>query len=109
MIAGGYDKNIPYEPLAPYILDKVSHLILIGKSATKIRNAVIKEAKKENINIDEILDIVEFNTLEECVNYANKIAKEDDIVVMSPASASFDMYKNFEERGNHFKRLVGKL
>ena len=65
--------------------------------------------EKENINIDEILDIVEFNTLEECVNYANKIAKEDDIVVMSPASASFDMYKNFEERGNHFKRLVGKL
>ena len=109
LIAGGYDKNIPYEPLAPYILDKVSHLILIGKTATKIRNAVIKEVKKENINIDEILDIVEFNTLEECVNYANKIAKEDDIVVMSPASASFDMYKNFEERGNHFKRLVGKL
>ena len=65
--------------------------------------------EKENINIDEILDIVEFNTLEECVNYANKIAKEDDIVVMSPASASFDMYKNLEERGNHFKRLVGKL
>ena len=109
LIAGGYDKNIPYEPLAPYILDKVSHLILIGKTATKIRNAVIKEAKKENINIEEKLDIVEFNTLEECVNYANKIAKENDIVVMSPASASFDMYKNFEERGNHFKRLVGKL
>lgn len=109
LIAGGYDKNIPYEPLAPYILDKVKHLILIGKTASKIRNSVINEAKNQNINLDEILDIVEFNTLEECVNYANKIAKENDIVVMSPASASFDMYKNFEERGNHFKRLVGKL
>lgn len=109
LIAGGYDKNIPYEPLAPYILEKVKHLILIGKTATKIRNAVIAEAKKQEVDLKEILDIVEFNTLEECVNYANKIAKENDIVVMSPASASFDMYKNFEERGNHFKRLVGKL
>lgn len=109
LIAGGYDKNIPYEPLAPYILEKVKHLILIGKTASKIRNAVLKEAKKKEINLDEILDIVEFNTLEECVEYANKIANKDDIVVMSPASASFDMYKNFEERGNHFKRLVGKL
>lgn len=109
LIAGGYDKNIPYEPLAPYILEKVKHLILIGKTATKIRNAVIAEAKKKEVELKEILDIVEFNTLEECVNYANKIAKENDIVVMSPASASFDMYKNFEERGNHFKRLVGKL
>lgn len=109
LIAGGYDKNIPYEPLAPYILNKVKHLILIGKTASKIRNAVINEAKKEKIDLNEILDIVEFNTLEECVNYANKIAHPKDIVVLSPASASFDMYKNFEERGNHFKRLVGKL
>ena len=109
LIAGGYDKNIPYEPLSPYILEKVKHLILIGKTATKIRNAVIAEAKKQEVDLKEILDIVEFNTLEECVNYANKIAKENDIVVMSPASASFDMYKNFEERGNHFKRLVSKL
>lgn len=109
LIAGGYDKNIPYEPLSPYILEKVKHLILIGKTATKIRNAVIAEAKKQEVDLKEILDIVEFNTLEECVNYANKIAKENDIVVMSPASASFDMYKNFEERGNHFKKLVSKL
>ena len=109
LIAGGYDKNIPYEPLAPYILDKVKQLILIGKTAPKIRNAVIDYAKEKEIKLDDILDIFEFNTLEECVNYANKIAKENDIVVMSPASASFDMYKNFEERGNHFKRLVSKL
>ena len=109
LIAGGYDKNIPYEPLSPYILEKVKHLILIGKTATKIRNAVIAEAKKQEVDLKEILDIVEFNTLEECVNYANKIAKENDIVVMSPASASFDMYKNFEERGNHFNRVVSKL
>lgn len=109
LIAGGYDKNIPYEPLAPYIIDKVKHLILIGKTATKIRKAVLSEAKKQKIVLDDMLDIAEFYTLDECVKYANDIAQKDDIVVMSPASASFDMYKNFEERGNHFKRLVNKL
>ena len=58
LIAGGYDKNIPYEPLSPYILEKVKHLILIGKTATKIRNAVIAEAKKQEVDLKEILDIV---------------------------------------------------
>ncbi len=109
LIAGGYDKNIPYEPLAPYILDKVKCLILIGKTATKIRNAVLLEQKKQKVDLSNLPEMVEFNTLEECVNYANKVAKENDIVVMSPASASFDMYKNFEERGNHFKKLVNKI
>lgn len=109
LIAGGYDKKIPYEPLAPYILDKVKHLILIGKTSSKIRNAVIKEAKKQNKNLEESLDIVEFNTLEDCVKYSSKIANKNDIVVMSPASASFDMYRNFEQRGNHFKKLVKKI
>lgn len=109
LIAGGYDKNIPYEPLAPYIIKKVKQLILIGKTATKIRSAVLNESKEKKIDIDDLPEMVEFNTLEECVSYANKIANEGDIVVMSPASASFDMYKNFEERGEHFKRLVSKL
>ena len=109
LIAGGYDKNIPYDPLAPHIIDKVKTLILIGKTATKIRKAVTDKAKKDGIKLEKLLEIVEFNTLEECVDYANKIAKNEDIVVMSPASASFDMYKNFEERGNYFKKLVNNL
>lgn len=109
LIAGGYDKKIPYDPLAPYILDKVKHLILVGKTSGKIKSAVLKEAKEKNVEIDKVLDIIEFKTLGECVKYANKIASENDIVVMSPASASFDMYKNFEERGNYFKKLVSEL
>lgn len=109
LIAGGYDKKIPYEPLAPYIIEKVKHLILVGKTSEKIKDAVFKEAKEKNIDIDKVLNIVEFETLADCVNYANKIAIKNDIVVMSPASASFDMYKNFEERGNYFKELVNKL
>lgn len=109
LIAGGYDKNIPYEPLAPYILNKVKHLILVGKTSSKIRESVLNEAKIKNIKLDEFLEIVEFTSLDECVNYANKISEDGDIVVMSPASASFDMYKNFEERGEYFKKLVDIL
>lgn len=107
LIAGGYDKNLDYAPLAPYILDKVKTLILMGKTAPKIEKAVKEEQEKNGVK--ENIDIVTLSSMEECVNYANSIAKSNDIVVLSPASASFDMYKNFEVRGNHFKELVNNL
>lgn len=109
LIAGGYDKDIPYDVIGPYILDKVKILLLIGKTAPKIEAAVLKEAVRRNIEVSEHIIIVNLNSLEECVEYAYKNAKSGDFVVMSPASASFDMYKNFEERGRHFKYLVKKL
>ncbi len=109
LIAGGYDKNIPYDEIGKYIIDKVKVLLLIGKTAPKIEAAVVNEAKKQSINIDEYVKIVNLNTMDECIEYANSIAIEGDIVVLSPASASFDMYKDFEDRGNHFKKLVGEL
>ena len=107
LIAGGYDKNLDYAPLAPYILDKVKTLILMGKTAPKIENAVRKELEEKGAK--QNIDIITLSSMEEAVNYANSIAKSDDIVVLSPASASFDMYKNFEVRGNHFKELVNNL
>ncbi|MEG2310788.1 MAG: UDP-N-acetylmuramoyl-L-alanine--D-glutamate ligase [Clostridia bacterium] len=107
LIAGGYDKNIPYDSIGAYILDKVKLLLLIGKTAPKIQKAVIDEAKKRNI--DQTVKIVNLKTLEECVEYANSNSLNGDIVVLSPASASFDMYKNFEQRGDHFKRLVEEI
>jgi len=107
LLAGGYDKNLDYAPLAPYILDKVKTLILMGKTASKIENAVRKEIKEKGAETN--IDIITLSSMEECVSYANSIAKSDDIVVLSPASASFDMYKNFEVRGNHFKELVNNL
>ncbi len=109
LIAGGYDKNIPYDDIGKYIIDKVSVLILLGKTAPKIKEAVLNEAKKQKLTSNQICDIIDMNSLEECVHYASGIAKQGDIVVMSPASASFDMYKNFEERGDHFKKLVNDL
>lgn len=107
LIAGGYDKHIDYDVMGECILEKVKSLILVGDTSDKIENAVKKELNKKNNN--EKIDIKRFDNLKSCVEYANSIAKPGDIVAMSPASASFDMYKNFEERGNLFKNLVNAL
>ena len=105
IIAGGYDKHIPYEPLGPVINDKVKVLILLGDTAPKIEKAV-KEA--ENYNADDIT-IITVENMEQAVEMAVQYGEEGDIVSLSPASASFGLYKNFEERGNHFKSIVKSL
>ena len=102
IIAGGYDKHIPYEPLGPVINDKVKVLILLGDTAPKIEEAV-KSA--ENYNADTI-KIINVNNMEEAVAKAVENTETGDIVSLSPASASFGLYKNFEERGNHFTSIV---
>lgn len=109
LIAGGYDKHIPYDIIGEYILDKVKLLLLVGNTSNKIKEAVVKEAESRNLNLNEILEIKEFNNLKDCVVYAKEKAVKGDNIVMSPASASFDMYKDFEERGNYFKEIVNEL
>ena len=91
-------------PLAKPIIDKVKTLILIGQTAGKIYEVVKQELENENKN----LDIYMCETLEETIPLAKKNAKQGDIVLFSPASASFDMFKNFADRGNQFKQLVRK-
>ncbi len=105
LIAGGYDKNLDYTPLAKPILKKVKKLILLGATSGKIFEAVKREEEKEAKNID----IYMCDTLEETVNLAKKHAKKGEIILFSPASASFDMFKNFADRGNKFKNLVNNL
>lgn len=107
LIAGGYDKNLDYEPLAKPILEKVSKLVLFGNTTTKIYDAVIKELSKKDPTA--VFPIYKHKTLEQVVNRAYKIAEPGEVVLFSPASASFDMFKNFEERGEKFKELVRKL
>lgn len=104
VIAGGYDKNIPYEPLAPVINERVKVLILMGDTAQKIKNAVLNCA---NYNVD--IKIHEVSDMEQAVEKAKEIAVSGDVVTLSPASASFDKYPNFEVRGNHFKDIVKSL
>lgn len=105
LIAGGYDKHLDYEPIAKPIVDNVKGLILIGGTAEKIYNAVEKELQKQGKN----LDIYMCNEFKQTVQIANKIAKPGQIVLFSPASASFDLFKNFAERGEKFKELVKTL
>ena len=109
LIAGGYDKKIPYDVIGKPILDSVKCLVLLGSTAPKIEKAVIDAAKEHNIDLKTTIDIHNFKTLEECVHFCYSIAKSEDVVVMSPASASFDLYKNFEQRGEHFVSLVKGL
>ena len=102
LIAGGYDKNLDYEPLAKPIIDNCKILILLGQTADKIEKAVIKELKNSNKSVE----IYKCNSLKETVVLADKLAVKGDIVLFSPASASFDMFKNFAERGEIFKEYV---
>lgn len=105
LIAGGYDKHLDYTPMAKPILDNVSVLILMGQTSKKIKESVENEMKVEQKRIE----IYECDTLQETVNTAKKVAKKGEVVLFSPASASFDMYKNFEERGDKFKSIVNSL
>ena len=103
LIAGGYDKKIPYAPLAPVIVENVKTLILMGATGPVIEQEVKKIPGWEALRIEHAA------TLEEAVSIARKLAISGDEVLFSPASASFDLYPNFEVRGQHFKRLVNEL
>lgn len=106
LIAGGYDKHIPYDVMGEYLMDKVKLMILVGTTSPKIKEAALNEAKRRGV---EPMPIVELDNLKDAVEYAKNNTKSGDIVAMSPASASFDLYKNFEVRGNYFKDLVNEL
>jgi UDP-N-acetylmuramoylalanine--D-glutamate ligase len=107
LIAGGYDKKIPYDVMGSIIIDKVKVIILLGKTGPKIKEAYLHECKKRGIESE--IPIFEVNSLEEAVKTAKNESANGDIVTLSPASASFDMFKNFEDRGNKFKEIVKGL
>lgn len=100
LIAGGYDKHIPYDPLGPVAADTVKAAILMGATAPAIEKVI-----RDNSD----MPIYRVSGMEAAVQTAADISESGDIVFMSPASASFDMYKNFEIRGNHFRDLVNDL
>ena len=87
------------------ILEKVDNLVLIGQTAGKIFEAVKKEAEKQGKDIK----IYMCDEFENVILVAKRVTKVGDIVLLSPASASFDMFKNFADRGNKFKELVNNL
>ena len=105
LLAGGYDKHIPFEPMAPYVVDKVKLLLLNGPTADKIE-AAVKADPNYTVGNPKIVRVKNF---EEAVMVAHEMAAPGDTVALSPACASFDAYPNFVARGKHFKELVEKL
>ncbi len=107
LIAGGYDKHIPYDEIGKPLVDKVKGLVLLGETAGKIEKALKDEIERTGKGTD--IPVIHCSTLEEAVKKAYESAAQGDTIVLSPASASFDMFKNFEERGVAFKNIVEKL
>ncbi len=106
LIAGGYDKKLCYDELGPVLQERAKALVLLGATADKIEQAYRDYVEKVGL---ASLPIARVKTMEEAVAKAYQLACSGDVVLLSPASASFDMYANFMERGNHFKQIVGLL
>ncbi len=105
IIAGGYDKKIPYEPLAQPVIDNVKLLVVMGQTGPAIEKVVTEHPDYEKSGIK----ILHADSMEHAVQLMYENTQPGDIVSLSPASASFDLYPNFEVRGRHYKELVNKL
>lgn len=105
LIAGGYDKHIPFDVLGAVALEHVKYLILTGDTAPKLRATIESTAGYQ----EEQLPIVEVDDFSDAVTAARQYAQRGDVVLLSPACASFDHFKNFVERGNTFKRIVNSF
>lgn len=107
MIGGGKDKGIPYDELGPSLAEHVKVLILIGATSDKIQESLDMEIKRTGKGKN--IEVIRAKTYEDAVNTARSKAGEGDVVILTPASTSFDMFRNFEERGNLFKKIVNEL
>jgi UDP-N-acetylmuramoylalanine--D-glutamate ligase len=102
LIAGGYDKNIPFDELAREGFNSIKTLVLIGMTKDKIKRAFENEMNIRNIN----LPIITTDSLEDAVNKAISAARPGDVITLSPACAAFDMFKDYDQKGKRFKEIV---
>lgn len=100
LIAGGYDKKIPFDEFGVVVNEHVKELVLVGVTSEKIETAVRQAANYDGLPIHRCTDF------EQAINTARDLSESGDIVILSPACASFDLFKNFEVRGNTFKDIV---
>jgi UDP-N-acetylmuramoylalanine--D-glutamate ligase len=111
IIAGGYDKNVAFDGLGEKIAESAKVAILIGQTAEKIADAIRKtqdtSLKAQDTIRNTRIEIV--SSLAEAVQLGNRLAESGDVVVLSPACASYDMFENYEQRGGEFCGLVQKI
>ena len=104
IIAGGYDKNLPFDELGVKITQKAKAAILIGQTASKIRCSILDARSSMNTQKESRIEIVD--SLAKAVSLARNLADPGDVVLLSPACASYDMFENYEQRGNEFSKFV---
>ena len=107
LISGGRDKKIPYDALGPALAEYVKTLVLIGETSDVIEGALQKEIKRTGKGKN--IEVIRVQSYEDAVNTARSRAESGDVVLLSPASTSFDIFHNFMERGNLFKKIVNEL
>ncbi|MBN1805843.1 MAG: UDP-N-acetylmuramoyl-L-alanine--D-glutamate ligase [Sedimentisphaerales bacterium] len=108
IIAGGYDKNLPFDELGQKIADSAKAAVLLGQTANKIASA-IKEHRNTSAQEHRNARVKIVKSLTEAVQSANQLAEPGDVVLLSPACASYDMFDNFQHRGREFIKLVCEL
>jgi UDP-N-acetylmuramoylalanine--D-glutamate ligase len=104
LLLGGRDKNLPWEKLAEVIRKRVSRVILFGEMADLVAEAIGPKHRGQNLQ-----SVVKCTTLEEAVKTAANQVEEGDVVLLSPGGTSFDAFKDFEERGEMFRKWVNEL
>ena len=107
LIAGGKDKGIPFDSLGPALAEYVKTLILIGETSGKINDALNDEINRTGKGKN--IEVIRVQSYEDAVNTARSRAESGDVVLLSPASTSYDIFHNFMERGNLFKKIVNEL
>jgi UDP-N-acetylmuramoylalanine--D-glutamate ligase len=98
IIAGGYDKHIPFDEFGQKIAEKTKAAILLGQTAKKIADTITAKPTKTKIEI--------VKSLSDAIKLAKQLAADGDVVLLSPACASYDMFDNYEQRGKEFGRLI---
>jgi len=105
LLAGGRDKNLPWQDFSQLVLKRVRYLILFGEAADLIEKSLIAELPSEQ----EMIPYGKCSGLEEAIKIAVEICEKGDVVLLSPGGTSFDEFKDFEERGEKFRVWVNEL
>jgi UDP-N-acetylmuramoylalanine--D-glutamate ligase len=105
LIAGGRDKRLPWDEFASLVRRRVRRLFLIGEAADDIRRAIESTTPATGL----LEEVVRCESLDEAVDGAARSARSGDVILLSPACTSFDMFANYEERGQAFARAVERV
>jgi UDP-N-acetylmuramoylalanine--D-glutamate ligase len=104
LLLGGRDKNLPWEELLQLVSERVDHVVLFGEAAEKIQKTVSSLGLRENR-----FTVTRADGLQDAVLKAAEVAESGDVVLLSPGGTSFDEFKDFEERGERFRKWVQEL